>query len=626
MSEHDSGSGSGSGAGRKGFVRDVMRRITPTGPRGIEGGDANPHPDRNPDRDDRGYRSEVEHLQDAIRFFGSDSTEFKRRLDRVLADFETLRRRYEATRHQAHEQERQNEKLVNMLQEAKQQIELLKEEVDKLCAPPNTYGVFTRANKDGTAEILVDGRPMRVNVHPNLDCFQLEEGQLLVLNEAFNVVEAAGYTQRGEVATVVDFVSENRIMVLGHTDDERVVTLAEPLRVEKVRVGDHVLIDSRTQYAFEKMPKSSVEEVMLEEIPDVTYERIGGLGEQIETLRDSVELPYMYPEVFAEHQLKAPKGILLYGPPGCGKTLIAKAVANSLARKISKRTGKETTAYFLNVKGPELLNKYVGETESKLREVFKKAREKASQDVPVVVFFDEMDSLFRMRGSGISSDMEATVVAQFLSEIDGVESLENVIVIGASNRQDLIDPAVLRPGRLDLKIKVNRPDERAAGEIFGKYLIPDLPLHQSVHDKHGDDNAAACSAIVEELISTMYSTADENKFLEVTYAKGEREIFYFKDFASGAMIENIVARAKRKAVKRFIDEGVHGIMIEDLKQGIRDEFKENEDLPNTTNPDDWARISGRKGERIINVRTLITGMERKEQSIETISAGQGQYI
>jgi proteasome-associated ATPase len=620
MSEHDSGSGSG----RKGFVRDVMRRIAPTGPRAGEGDDSNF--DRNLGHDDRGYRSEAEHLQDAIRFFGSDSAEFKRRFDRVLADFETLRRRYEATRHQVHEQERQNEKLVNMLQEAKQQIELLKEEVDKLCAPPNTYGVFARANKDGTAEIVVDGRQMRVNVHPNLDCFQMEEGQLLVLNEAFNVVEAAGYTQRGEVATVVDFVSENRIMVLGHTDDERVVTLAEPLRRDKVRVGDHVLIDSRTQYAFEKMPKSSVEEVMLEEIPDVTYERIGGLGEQIETLRDSVELPYMYPDIFAEYQLKPPKGILLYGPPGCGKTLIAKAVANSLARNISKRTGKETTAYFLNVKGPELLNKYVGETESKLREVFKKAREKASQDVPVVVFFDEMDSLFRMRGSGISSDMEATVVAQFLSEIDGVESLENVIVIGASNRQDLIDPAVLRPGRLDLKIKVNRPDEQAAREIFGKYLTPDLPLHKSAHDEHGDDKAKVCAVIVDDLVSTMYSTADENKFLEVTYAKGEREIFYFKDFASGAMIENIVARAKRKAVKRFIDEGEHGIMIEDLKQATLDEFKENEDLPNTTNPDDWARISGRKGERIVNVRTLITGMERKEKSIETISAGQGQYI
>ncbi|MBC8187637.1 MAG: proteasome ATPase [Proteobacteria bacterium] len=561
-----------------------------------------------------------------MRFFGTDSSEFRHRLDRMLADFETLRRRYEQARNQHHDAERQNEKLVAMLQEAKQQIELLKEEVDKLCAPPNTYGVFIRANKDGTSEILMEGRPMRVNVHPNLDPFQLDEGQYVVLNEAFNIIEGAEYTQRGEVCTVVDSISESRVIVSGHTDDERVVTLSEPLRREHIKVGDPLLVDMRTQYAFEKLPKSSVEEVMLEEIPDVTYEDIGGLGDQIEILRDSVELPYMHPDVFSDHELRPPKGILLYGPPGCGKTLIAKAVANSLARRIEERTGKTTTAYFLNVKGPELLNKYVGETESKLREVFKKAREKASQDVPVVVFFDEMDSLFRMRGSGISSDMEATVVAQFLSEIDGVESLENVIVIGASNRQDLIDPAVLRPGRLDLKVKVSRPDRDSAREIIKKYLTPNLPLHETALAKFDGDREAACLAMIDQVIENMYSTGDENKFLEVTYAKGEREIFYFKDFSSGAMLENVVARAKRRAVKRFLKNGERGITAEDMIRSVREEFKENEDLPNTTNPDDWARISGRKGERIINVRTLITGMERKEQTIENVSGGQGQYL
>ncbi len=618
MNEYDSGSGSG----RKGFVRDVMRRITPAGPRAED--DVNPLSDRT-DREERSFRNEIEQLQDAIRFFGSDSHEFRRRLDRVIGDYETLRRHYESTRDQVREAEQQNEKLVSMLQDAKQQIEVLKEEVDKLCAPPNTYGVFTRSNKDSTAEIIVDGRAMRVNVHPNLDPFQLEEGQLVVLNEAFNIVEPAGYTQRGEIVSVVDVISENRLLVLGHTDDERVVTVAEPLRSEKIKVGDHILIDSRMQYAFEKMPKSSVEEVMLEEIPDISYEDIGGLEDQIEVLRDSVELPHLHPEVFAEYQLKAPKGILLYGPPGCGKTMIAKAVANSLAKKIEERTGEQTTAYFLNVKGPELLNKYVGETESKLREVFKKARDKADgANVPVVIFFDEMDSLFRMRGSGISSDMEATVVAQFLSEIDGVESLENVIVIGASNRQDLIDPAVLRPGRLDLKVKVNRPDQKAAREIFAKYLTTDLPIHEDEVARYGS-NEKACEGMISELIDRMYETGEENKFLEVTYAKGEREIFYFKDFASGAMIENIVARAKRKAVKRFIKDQEHGITTADMIESVREEFKENEDLPNTTNPDDWARISGRKGERIVNVRTLITGMERKEESIETV-AGSGQYL
>jgi proteasome-associated ATPase len=622
MSEYDSGSGSGSGSGssRKGFVRDVMRRISPAG--GRAGGDDADAPGG---YEERSFQSEVEQLQDAIRFFGADSNEFRQRLDRVVADYESLRRRFDTSRHQIHEGESQNEKLVSMLQEAKQQIEVLKEEVDKLCAPPNTYGVFTRPNKDGTAEIIVDGRNMRVNVHPNLDAFQLEEGQLVLLNEAFNVIEPAGYTQRGEIMSVVEVINENRCLVVGPTDDERVITLAEPLRSEKISVGDHLLVDARTQYGFEKMPKSSVEEVMLEEIPDISYEDIGGLGDQIEVLRDSVELPYLHPEIFSEFELKPPKGILLYGPPGCGKTMIAKAVANSLARKIEDRTGESTTAYFLNVKGPELLNKYVGETESKLREVFKKARDKAAgANVPVVIFFDEMDSLFRMRGSGVSSDMEATVVAQFLSEIDGVEALENVIVIGASNRQDLIDPAVLRPGRLDLKVKVQRPDETAAREIFAKYLTDRLPIDPDAVAVAGSAKEA-CSKMIGELITMMYSTGDENKFLEVTYAKGEREIFYFKDFSSGAMIENIVARAKRKAVKRAIAGEQHGITANDLTLSVKEEFKENEDLPNTTNPDDWARISGRKGERIINVRTLISGMERKEESIETV-AGSGQYL
>ncbi len=611
MSEFDQGSG------RKGFVRDVIRRIAPAD----EQGDDMPEDER-----ERGpvrpLQDEVEDLHDSMRLFGAESPEFRRQLDRLLAEFETLRRRYQLTRDQSADAERQNERLVNALHDAKQQIELLKEEVDKLCAPPNNYGIFNRPNKDGTAEIVVDGRAMRVNVHPDVDPFQFEEGQLVVLNEAFNIIEASGYVSRGEIASIVDFIADNRAIVLGHTDDERVITLAEPLRHEKLKVGDHILFDPRTNYGFEKLPKSSVEEVVLEEIPDVTYENIGGLGEQIEALRDSVELPYIYPDVFAEHKLTPPKGILLYGPPGCGKTLIAKAVANSLAKSIEQRTGKETTPYFLNVKGPELLNKYVGETEHKLREVFKKAREKASEDVPVVIFFDEMDSLFRMRGSGISSDMEATVVAQFLSEIDGVESLNNVIVIGASNRQDLIDPAVLRPGRLDLKIKVNRPDAVAAQDIFSKYLTADLPFHAGALAKYGDDPQKVVDGMIKETIHRMYESSEENKFLEVTYAKGEREIFYFKDFASGAMIENIIARSKKKAVKRFIENQERGIKFEDIIESVNDEFKENEDLPNTTNPDDWARISGRKGERIINVRTLMTGISRKERSIENVSSGQ----
>ncbi|MCP4004020.1 MAG: proteasome ATPase [bacterium] len=603
---------SGSGSGRRGFVRDVMKRIST---RGGEG-------------EDNPVQSEVddlESLRDALRFLGPEASDLTRRVERVLMEYELLRQRYDRARQQVYDAEQQNEKLVGTLQDAKQQIDLLKQEVDKLCAPPNTYGLFEHANKDGTVEINVDGKMMRVNADPNVRTDELMEGQLVVLNEAFNIVDSTDFDHRGEVMQVSDVLHDGRLIVLGHADEERVISLSQPMRREKLKAGDNVLVNPRTGFAVEKLPKSTVDQVMLEEVPDVTYEDIGGLGDQIEVLRDAIELPYLHADEFKRYDLSPPKGILLYGPPGCGKTMIGKAVANSLAQRIAEVRGGEAKSYFLNVKGPELLNKYVGETEHKIREVFKTARDKAEEDVPVVIFFDEMDSLFRMRGSGISSDMEATVVAQFLSEIDGVESLRNVIVIGASNRQDLIDPAVLRPGRLDLKVKVHRPERDGAREILIKYLTENLPFHEDAKKRFGDDPGAIVRGLCTDTIDSMYGETEENKFLEVTYAKGEREIFYFKDFSSGAMLRNIVDRAKKRAVKRAITNGDGGIHIDDMLDSVRDEFKENEDLPNTTNPDDWARISGRKGERIINVRTLISGINRNERSIETVG-GSGQYL
>lgn len=602
-----------SGSGRRGFVRDVMKRIS--------------SPGRPEDGEERvaADMDDLESLRDALRLLGPDASDLVRRVERLIMEYDLLRQRYERSRQQHYDAERQNEKLVGALQDAKQQIDLLKEEVDKLCSPPNTYGLFERANKDGTIEINVDGKMMRVNVHPNMRVEELMEGQLVVLNEAFNVVDSTGFDPRGEVCQVSDVLDDGRVVVLGHADEERVITLSQPMRRERLRAGDNILLNPRTGYGVEKLPKSTVGQVVLEEVPDVNYEDIGGLGDQIEVLRDAIELPYLHADTFKEYDLQPPKGILLYGPPGCGKTMIGKAVANSLAQRISELRGTEAKSYFLNVKGPELLNKYVGETEHKIREVFKNAKEKAEEDVPVVIFFDEMDSLFRMRGSGISSDMEATVVAQFLSEIDGVEALKNVIVVGASNRQDLIDPAVLRPGRLDLKVKVNRPDRPGAFEIFLKYLDAGLPFSEKAKQKWGADPGDLTRGMIQEVVDKMYAETEENKFLEVTYAKGEREIFYFKDFSSGAMIKNIVDRAKKKAVKRFITSDEPGICVEDLLDAYREEFKENEDLPNTTNPDDWARISGRKGEKIINVRTLITGISRQEESIETVG-GAGQYL
>jgi proteasome-associated ATPase len=523
----------------------------------------------------------------------------------------------------------QNEKLTFTLQQAKEQLNALREEVEKLTQPPAAYGTFLALNDDETVDVFSGGRKMRVALHPDIDAQRIRKGDEVVLNESLNVVLVREGELAGEVVTIKELLADRRrALVYARADEERVAELSEELLGVHLRAGDAVLMDSRTQLLIEKLPRPEVEELVLEEVPDITYADVGGLDTQIEAITDAVELPYLHRPLFATYKLPAPKGILLYGPPGCGKTLIAKAVANSLAKKVAEATGnQDTRSYFLNIKGPELLNKYVGETERQIRLVFQRAREKAEEGVPVIVFFDEMDSLFRTRGTGISSDMESTIVPQLLAEIDGVEALRDVIVIGASNREDLIDPAILRPGRLDVKIKIERPDAEAASQIFSRYLTPDLPLDgREVERLGGGDPSKAARLMIEETVTEMYRADDENRFLEVTYQNGDKEVLFYRDFASGAMIENIVRRAKKLAIKREIANGPSGIRAEDLLDSIRQEYKENEDLPNTTNPDDWARISGKKGERIVYVRTLLT--EDREvhggRSIERV--GTGQYL
>ena len=521
-----------------------------------------------------------------------------------------------------------NEKLTYTLQQAKENIAALRDEVDKLTQTPNAYGAFLGANDDGTVDVFASGRKMRVALHQAIEPESLQRGHEVVLNESLNVVLARTFERSGEVVTVQEILEDGRrALVVGRGDEERVAEISDALLGTRLRAGDSVLMDPRSWLLLEKLPRPEIEEVVLEEVPDVTYADIGGLDDQIEALTDAVELPYLHPELFAEHQLPAPKGILLYGPPGCGKTLIAKAVANSLAKKVGELRGNENVrSYFLNIKGPELLNKYVGETERQIRLVFQRAREKADEGVPVIVFFDEMDSLFRTRGSGISSDMESTIVPQLLAEIDGVEALRDVIVIGASNREDLIDPAILRPGRLDVKIKIERPTEAAAQQIFARYLSADLPLNaDDVEALGGGDPAKAVRVMIERTVAEMYRADDENRFLEVTYQNGDKEVLYFRDFASGAMIENIVRRAKKLAIKRVLGGETRGICLTDLLESIKQEYKENEDLPNTTNPDDWAKISGKKGERIVYVRTVVDhGDERGGRAIERV--GTGQYL
>jgi proteasome-associated ATPase len=574
-----------------------------------------------------------EELLGQVRFLEAEVSDLRRRLSESPGSSRGLETRLSDAQRSLAAVTSQNERLAQTLREARDQITKLKEEVDRLAQPPAGFGTFLARNDDDSVDVFTGGRKLRVNVSPGVELDELTRGQEVMLNEAMNVVAALDFEQVGEVVMFKELLADgDRALVIANADEERVVRLAEPLRGDTIRAGDSLLLDARAGYVYEKVPKSEVEELVLEEVPDIAYESIGGLSGQIEAIQDAVELPYLYPELFKEHELKPPKGVLLYGPPGCGKTLIAKAVANSLAKKVAARNaesgqGTEVKSYFLNIKGPELLNKYVGETERHIRLVFQRAREKASSGTPVIVFFDEMDSLFRTRGSGVSSDVENTIVPQLLSEIDGVELLENVLVIGASNREDMIDPAILRPGRLDVKIKIERPDAESARDIFSKYLTPGLPLHSDDLGEFGGDRSACVDAMIRATVERMYAETEENRFLEVTYANGDKEVLYFKDFNSGAMLQNIVDRAKKMAIKDFIDHDQHGLRVSHLLQACVDEFKENEDLPNTTNPDDWARISGKKGERIVFIRTLVTGKQGTEpgRSIDTV-ANTGQYL
>jgi proteasome-associated ATPase len=569
------------------------------------------------------YEKEVDELQTHIKFLEDEIALLRRRLHSAPRQVKVLEERLLESKGEVARAVSQNEKLVSTLRAEREKIEALKEEVEKLTKPPASFGVFLGENEDGSVDVFTSGRKMRVNVDPDIEQGRFRRGAEVILNEALNIVEVLDQDRQGEVVTIKELLGDDRVVVVGRGDEEMVAIVSQALRGEQLRAGDPLLFDQRSGHVLERLPKEQVEELVLEEIPDVTYEDIGGLSSQIEDIKDAVELPFLYAELFKEHYLTPPKGVLLYGPPGCGKTLIAKAVANSLALKVAERTGRaDAHSYFLNVKGPELLNKYVGETERQIRLIFQRAKEKSAEGFPVIVFFDEMESIFRIRGSGISSDVENTIVPQLLSEIDGVETLKNVMVIGASNREDLIDPAILRPGRLDVKIKIERPDGQAAADIMSKYLTTEIPIHDDEVKRTGD-SAVAVRRMIENTIEQMYAASEENKFLEVTYQNGDKEILYFKDFNSGAMIENIVRRAKKTAIKRFLQEGEKGVKAGDLLEAIRAEFKEHEDLPNTTNPDDWARISGKKGERIVYVRTLLGDREGEAgRQVERVTPGQ----
>jgi proteasome-associated ATPase len=592
-------------------------------------------PGGRPDDEEGRVRSAAE-LQRQIGFLEDEVALLRRKLTESPRHVRLLEERLADASARVGQLTERNAKLIDTLKDARNQLMALREEVDRLAQPPSGYGVFLSLHPDATVDVFTAGRKMRVAVSPTVEADVLRRGQSVRLNEALTVVEAGAFETIGEVCALREVLADgSRALIVGHADEERVVWLADPLSDSPLKPGDSLLVDTKAGYAYERVPKAEVEDLVLEEVPDVDYADIGGLGRQIEQIRDAVELPFLHAELFREYQLRPPKGVLLYGPPGCGKTLIAKAVANSLAKQVTQNRAAdggqaaepgEAKSYFLNIKGPELLNKFVGETERHIRLIFQRAREKASEGTPVIVFFDEMDSIFRTRGSGVSSDVETTIVPQLLSEIDGVEGLENVIVIGASNREDMIDPAILRPGRLDVKIKIERPDAEAARDIFTKYLTTGLPIHADDLAEFNGDKTACIDAMIQTTVERMYAETEENRFLEVTYANGDKEVLYFRDFNSGAMIQNIVDRSKKSAIKSVLETGQPGLRVQHLLDAIVDEFAENEDLPNTTNPDDWARISGKKGERIVYIRTLVTGKNAESGRAIDTATNTGQYL
>lgn len=496
-----------------------------------------------------------------------------------------------------------NQKLVTALTKTKNEIEHLRMALAQEVAPPlnsalvlGVHGATmtyqdlaegkTPAEIEEHLDVLLGGRLVRITCSPLLPIAQVKPGMTVLLNEQTQAVVSLGFEGYGDVVTVREVLDHDHLVVDLPNQSKAVARISGALDPDELRVGDTVTYDSRIQMVTSLVPHTDAQELVLEEVPDVTYDNIGGLGDQIDLIRDAVELPFLHPDIYRQYRLTPPKGILLYGPPGNGKTLIAKAVANSLAARAAERSenGKKT-GYFLNIKGPELLDKYVGETERQIRDIFSAARDKARAGHPVVVFFDEMESLFRTRGSGRSSDVETTIVPQLLAEIDGVESLDNVIVIGATNREDMIDPAVLRPGRLDVKIRINRPNRAGAAEIFGLYLTDDLPISRAEVARAGSQQQAVAS-MIETVIENLFSAEPANRYISVDLENGVSRWLFRGDFLSGAVIRNIVDQAKKLAIKSYLSTGAEGISTEHLLEAVRAEFEDQVEVPQASEIED----------------------------------------
>ena len=488
-------------------------------------------------------------------------------------------------------------------QEARKTIVELEGALEKVTAPANRIATYLGAPNEGIAYISIGGSDYYTNVDPRVDIGSLKVGTRVLVNEAYAVVGDLGYSPSGPVSKVIDILSDGRLRV-GQEHGLQAVVLerSSTLREVPLKVGEDIRIDPSYKVALERLTTPETKDYYLEDVPELPWNKIGGQQEAIQAIKDTIEMPALHPELFKRYQYSTPKGFLLYGPPGCGKTLIGKATAYNLVRQLNEESGEGLKECFMHVKGPEILNMWLGESERIVREIFARAREKRKEGFLPVVFIDEAESVLGTRRAIRSHNIANTVVPMFCSEMDGIESLQDVILILASNRPDLIDPAILRPGRIDRKIKVKRPDKAAALDIFGIYMTTELPVHPEALDAHQGDAAAAVRAMLERANEELFAHREDTAFLEVTLRSGRRDILHRGDLASGAIIASIVQRAKESAIKRAIATGVEGgISAEDLTEAVVTEYGENEIFPPTDNAEDWLKLLDYDPENVAKV-------------------------